>query len=184
MSHWLGEVWIQIRDVSFVLPLSLFHLENRVCLSRGVQVAGAAWWAARRIVAGLGDLMQRIGDGRTGRVLGGRTIGRSGDTVCSLHRTRGYEEREFLGWASKLRSMICQWFGLKITGTVCQWFGLKTFGMVCQWFDLKITGIIFSNLTSKPVATVFSGLTTKPVVPISPGLTSKSMMDFLVEPQD
>jgi hypothetical protein len=49
------------------------------------------------IVAGVGDLVQKIGDGRTGRVLGGRTIERSGDAVCSLHRARGDEEREFFG---------------------------------------------------------------------------------------
>jgi hypothetical protein len=39
--------------------------------------------------------MQRIEDGRTGRVLDGWTIGRSGDTVCGLHRARGDEERIF-----------------------------------------------------------------------------------------
>jgi hypothetical protein len=33
----------------------------------------------------------------TGRVLGGRAIGRSGDAVCGLHRASGDEEREFLG---------------------------------------------------------------------------------------
>jgi hypothetical protein len=75
----------------------LFHLENRVCLSRGVQVAGAAWRAATRTVAGVGDLMQRTGDGRTGRVLGGRAVERSGSVVCGLHLARGDEEREFLG---------------------------------------------------------------------------------------
>jgi hypothetical protein len=75
----------------------LFHLENRVCLSRGVQVAGAAWRAATRTVAGVGDLMQRTGDGRTGRVLGGRAVKRSGGVVCGLHLARGDEEREFLG---------------------------------------------------------------------------------------
>jgi hypothetical protein len=80
-----------------VLPLSLFHLENRVCFSRGVHVVGVAWWAAMRIVAGVGDLVQRTGDGRTGRVLGGRTIGRSGDVVCGLHHARGNEEHVFLG---------------------------------------------------------------------------------------
>jgi hypothetical protein len=32
-----------------------------------------------------------------GRVLGGRTIGRSGDVVCGLHHARVDEEREFLG---------------------------------------------------------------------------------------
>jgi hypothetical protein len=31
------------------------------------------------------------------RVLGGRTIEKSGDTVCSLHRALGDEERNFLG---------------------------------------------------------------------------------------
>jgi hypothetical protein len=64
-------------------------LENRVCLSRGVQVAGAARRAATRTVAGVGDLVQRIGDGRTGWVLGGRAVERSGDAVCGLHLARG-----------------------------------------------------------------------------------------------
>jgi hypothetical protein len=75
----------------------LFHLENRVCLSRGVQVAGAAWRAATRIVAGVGDLVQMIGDGCTGQILGDRAIERSDDAVCSLHRARRDEEHKFLG---------------------------------------------------------------------------------------
>jgi hypothetical protein len=57
-------------------------------LSRGVQVAGAVWRAATRTVAGVVDLVQRIEDGRTGRVLGGRAIERSGGAVCGLHLTR------------------------------------------------------------------------------------------------
>jgi hypothetical protein len=48
-------------------------------------------------MAGVVDLMQRTGDDRTGRVLGGRMISRSGDAVCGLHRAHGDEEREFLG---------------------------------------------------------------------------------------
>jgi hypothetical protein len=79
----------------FLLPL--FHLENRVCLSRSVQVAAAAWRAATRIMEGVGDLVQRIRDGRTGRVLGGRAVERSGGAVCGLLHARGDEEREFLG---------------------------------------------------------------------------------------
>jgi hypothetical protein len=75
--------------VSFYFPFILFRLENRVCLSHGVQVASAAWRAAMRTVAGVGDLMQRTGDGRTGRVLGGRAVERSGGTVCGLHLARG-----------------------------------------------------------------------------------------------
>jgi hypothetical protein len=66
-------------------------------LSHGVQVIGAAWRAMMRIVAGVGDLVQRTGDGRTGRVLVGRAIERSGGTVCGLHRARGDEEHGFLG---------------------------------------------------------------------------------------
>jgi hypothetical protein len=57
----------------------------------------AAWWAAIRIVVGVGDLIQRTGDARTGQVLGGRMIGRSGDTVFGLYCAQGDEERGFLG---------------------------------------------------------------------------------------
>ncbi len=89
-----------------VSPLSLFRLENHVCLSRGIQVAGAAWRAATWIVAGVGDLVHRTGDGCTGRVLGGRMIGRSGDAVCGLHHAQGDEERVFLGLISKPWSTI------------------------------------------------------------------------------
>jgi hypothetical protein len=71
----------------------LFHLENHVCLSRGVQVAGAAM----RIVAGVEDLVQRTRNGRTGRVLGGQGIKKSGGAVCDMHRARGDDERGFLG---------------------------------------------------------------------------------------
>jgi hypothetical protein len=50
-----------------------------------------------RIVAGVGDLVQKIEDGRTGRVLSGRMVERSGCAMCGLHRARGDEERGFLG---------------------------------------------------------------------------------------
>jgi hypothetical protein len=48
-----------------------------------------AWRAATRTVAGVGGLVQRTEDGRTGRVLGGRAVERSGGAVCGLHLTRG-----------------------------------------------------------------------------------------------
>jgi hypothetical protein len=62
-----------------------------------VQVVGAAWCAVMRIMAGVGDMVQRIGDGRTSRVLGGRAIERSGGAMCGLHCASGDEERRFLG---------------------------------------------------------------------------------------
>jgi hypothetical protein len=67
----------------------MFHLENHVCLSCGVQVTGVAWHAAMRTMAGVGDLVQRTGDGRTGRVLSGRAVEKSGGTVCGLHLAHG-----------------------------------------------------------------------------------------------
>jgi hypothetical protein len=62
-----------------------------------VQVVGAVWLVATRTVAGVGDLVQRTGDGCTGRVLSGRAVERSGGVVCGLHRACGDEERGFLG---------------------------------------------------------------------------------------
>jgi hypothetical protein len=35
--------------------ITFVRMENHVFLSRGVLVAGAIWWAATRIVAGVGD---------------------------------------------------------------------------------------------------------------------------------
>jgi hypothetical protein len=67
----------------------LFHSKNHVCLSRGMQVAGAAWRAATRTMTGVEDLVQRTGDGRTSRVLGGRAVERSGGAMCDLHLARG-----------------------------------------------------------------------------------------------
>jgi hypothetical protein len=43
----------------------------------------------------------------TGQVLGGQTIGRSGDAMCGLHHAQGDNEHEFLGLASKPRLMVC-----------------------------------------------------------------------------
>jgi hypothetical protein len=77
--------------------LSLFRLKNRVCLTRGVQVVGAACRAVTKIVAGVGDLLQRTKNGRTGRVLGNRTVERSGDAMCDLYLARGDKEHKFLG---------------------------------------------------------------------------------------
>jgi hypothetical protein len=132
-----------------VLPLSLFRVENHVFLSGGVQVAGAAWRVVMRIVAGVGDLVQRTGDGRTNRVLGDWTIGRSGHAVCGMHHARGDEEHKFLGRASKPRSTVCQWFGLKTTGTVFSGLASKPVMMVFLQFGLRIGGDGFSRFDLK-----------------------------------
>jgi hypothetical protein len=43
---------------------------------------------------------------RTGHVLSGQMIKRSGDTVCGLHNAQEDEKREFLGLTSKPRLMV------------------------------------------------------------------------------
>jgi hypothetical protein len=85
------------RITSFCFSFIFVTLENHVCLSRGVQLVGAVWHATTRIVVGVGDLVQRIGNGRTDRVLSGRTIEMSSGVVDGLHRACGDEEHEFLG---------------------------------------------------------------------------------------
>jgi hypothetical protein len=90
-------------------------------------------------MAGVGDLVQRIDDGLTGRVLDDRTIERLGGTVCGLHRARGDEEREF-GSTSKPRSMVCECFGIKTTRMVFHRFGPQN-----RWRQ------IVSGLVSKPL---------------------------------
>jgi hypothetical protein len=44
-----------------------------------------------------GDLVQRTRVGRTGWVLGGQMIERSGNTLCGLHHARVDEVHGFLG---------------------------------------------------------------------------------------
>jgi hypothetical protein len=83
--------------VLFYLSFIFVSLENHVCLSHGVQVAGAAWRAVTRTMARVRDLVQRTRDAHTCRVLGGRAVERSGDAVCGLYLTSGDLERGFLG---------------------------------------------------------------------------------------
>jgi hypothetical protein len=71
-----------------VLLISLFRVENRVCLSCSVQVTSATWRAAMRIVAGVGDLVRRTGDGQAqvGYSVAGQSRGRvTLCVVCTVH---------------------------------------------------------------------------------------------------
>jgi hypothetical protein len=74
-------------------------------------------------VAGVEDLVQRIRDGRTGRELGGRTIRRSGDAVCYLHRARGDEDESCLegggGVNSQSNMKLTKFKQLKLQGRIC-----------------------------------------------------------------
>jgi hypothetical protein len=56
-----------------------------------------AWRAATKIMVGVGDLVQRTGNGHKGRLLGGRAIERSDGAMCGLHCACEDEEHRFLG---------------------------------------------------------------------------------------
>jgi hypothetical protein len=60
-------------------------------------MVGVAWHAATRIMAGVGDLLQRTGDDRTGQILGGWVIERSGGAMYGLHRAHSDKESGFIG---------------------------------------------------------------------------------------
>jgi hypothetical protein len=86
MSHWLGEVWIRIRDNFICFTFIFVSLENHVCLSRGVQVAGAAWRAATRIMAGVGECRGLGMVAQVEYLVAGRSRGRVVlCTVCTVH---------------------------------------------------------------------------------------------------
>jgi hypothetical protein len=65
-----------------------------------------------------------------GRILNGRTIERSVDTMCGLYRAHGDREHKFLGCASKPRLIVCQWFGFKTTKTGFSVWASKSAPMV------------------------------------------------------
>jgi hypothetical protein len=76
-----------------------------------------------RIVAVVGDLVQMTGDGRTGRILGGRVIERSGGAMCDLTVHVEMRSACFFIEPQNQCQTICEWFGLKITRTVFHLFG-------------------------------------------------------------
>jgi hypothetical protein len=47
-----------------VLSYYLSCVKNRVGLSHGVHVTGPTWWEVMRIMSGVGDKVQRTGDGQ------------------------------------------------------------------------------------------------------------------------
>jgi hypothetical protein len=121
-------------------------VENHVCLSRGVQVTGAAWRVVTRIVAGVGDLVQRTGDDQA-QVGYSMTRQSRGHVmlcaVCTVHKEtksasflvwpRNQGGRFLLVWPQNWWLRVSQfgpqnwqlWFGdlgLKITVMV-SWFG-------------------------------------------------------------
>jgi hypothetical protein len=163
MSHWLAEIWIQIRDI-YVSFTFIFVSSGESCLL-------VSWCTdGRRGMMGSNenhDRSRRPGAENWGWSHSSDTQWpydwKVGATVCGLHRARGDKEHEFLGWASKLRLTVRQWFDLKTTRIVCQWFELKTTVTDSPSLSLKSVATISPGLTSKSVVESFSVWVSKPV---------------------
>jgi hypothetical protein len=125
------------------------RVENHVCLSHGVQEVGVTWLAAMSIVAGVGYLVQRTGDGQAqvrylvAGQLGGRV---TPCTVCTMHiemRSAGVlvepqnqgrrfpclvlktDSHSLVMWASKSPRRV-SWWSLKTKVDGFPGLGLKT----------------------------------------------------------
>jgi hypothetical protein len=97
-------------------------------MSHCVQVTGATWWAAMRIVVGVGDLVQRTGNDQA--QVEYSVAGRSRDrvtlcTVCTLHEETS---TGFLVWPQNQG----QWFVNVLAS--------KPLGRV-SWFKTKVNGL-------------------------------------------
>jgi hypothetical protein len=93
-------------------------------------------------------------------ILGGRTIERSNDAVCSVNRAWGDEECRFLGWASKPRVTVYQWFNFKTTGSGFLVWASKPIATV-WWFGHQNNRDSFFVWTSKLSGVWFVGCATK-----------------------
>jgi hypothetical protein len=96
---------------SWFYPI-IFLMENRVCLSYGVQVAGAAWRAVTRIMTEVGDMMRRIRDcqAQVGYLVAGRSKCRV--TLCAVCTT--HEETRNIGFLVEPQNQ-CGWFVSDLT---------------------------------------------------------------------
>jgi hypothetical protein len=128
-----------------LLNLSLFYVDNCICLSCDVQVAGAAWWTATRIMAGVEDLVQRTRDGQaqvrysvTRRLRGPLML----CAVCTMHeetRSAGFlvwpqnQGRQFLLVWPQNRWLRVSQFGPHNWQLRFSDLGLKIIAMI-SWF--------------------------------------------------
>jgi hypothetical protein len=58
--------WLNLNLGGFGGSTTIYHVrvENHIYLSYGVKVTGATWWVMMRIVAGVGDMVQKTADGQ------------------------------------------------------------------------------------------------------------------------
>jgi hypothetical protein len=97
----------------------------------------------------------------TGRVLSGRTIEGSSDTVCGLHHTQGDEKHEFLNLASKPWLMVSPDLGSKPVATILVvWPQNHSLGFPGLGLKTSSCGLVIW-LTKSPQQFLCLGLKTK-----------------------
>jgi hypothetical protein len=126
--------WFEFESEKFQwYYLYLSCVENRVCLSHGVHVVGAAWRAAMKIIAGVGDLLQKIGDGQAhvGYSVARRSGGRV--TLCAVYIIHKETRCEgFLVWPQNQG----RWFA--VVWPQNHWVGYPGLGLKTGSYDLVI----------------------------------------------
>jgi hypothetical protein len=100
--------------------------------------------------------VQRTRDGRTGQILGGRAIEKSGGIMCCLHCARGDESTCFLVEPQNPGRRFVSGLTSKPVGRFLIGLGLKTDGDGFHRFSLKPVVTVSGGLASKPPATVSS----------------------------
>jgi hypothetical protein len=117
-------------------------VENRICLSHGVQVTCATWWAVTRIVVGVGDLVQRTRDGQAqvGYSVAGRSRGQV--TLCAVYTVhKETRKADFLVWPQNQGWWFVSGLASKPLGRV-SWFVPQNRQLRFGAFGLKITATI------------------------------------------
>jgi hypothetical protein len=112
--------------------ITFVRMENRVCLSRGVQVVGATWRAASRIMTRVEDLVQRTEDGQAhvGYLMARRSRGRVMQCgVCTTHvetRSAGFlvepQNQDQVSWLSLKIKVDGFLFWASKPATLVWWF--------------------------------------------------------------
>jgi hypothetical protein len=102
----------------------------------------------------------------TSRVVGGRTIERSGDAVSSLHHGQGDEERKFLGltskpWSTVSLGLVSHWYKLHVSNCHGSWVILKdqlcfTFFLLSKIIDLRNEVLNFTQKEEESLGAAWS----------------------------
>jgi hypothetical protein len=192
MSHWLSDVWIQIQDISFVLPLSCSFgkscllvswcacgkcgmVDNNEDCDRSMRLAAEGrGWSHRSGTWWSDD--QEIG---WRRVWSAACIWRWGARVSSLSLKTKVDGLSVVWLQNHRDDLSVVWPQIHLDGF--RRFSLKIGSDSFSRFIFKTGGGGFFGLSSKLVAMVSLSLTSKPVATISLGLASNSVVEgFLI----